>query len=55
MIFKVTHINEAGQRRKAMVTAVSVADAQDQVFAAWGFALAVACLWLGDERKLRCA
>jgi hypothetical protein len=44
VIFKVTHINPEGQRRKAMVTAVSVADAQDQVFAAWGFARALACL-----------
>jgi hypothetical protein len=55
MLFKVTHIDQIGVRRVAMVTAGCWADAQEQVLATWGVARVLACLRLSDEaRRLRC-
>lgn len=44
MLFKVTHIDAQGHRRKAHVTARSTADALDQVDREWGDARACACV-----------
>lgn len=46
MLFKVTHIDRTGHRRKARVTAVSVADAMDQVDREWGASMVLSCLRL---------
>jgi hypothetical protein len=53
MLFKVTHINVLGHRRKAQVTAKSVADAMDQVDREWGTARALACVRLAVHPVLR--
>lgn len=44
MLFKVTHIDARGHRRKAHVTARSTADAMDQADREWGDARACACV-----------
>lgn len=53
MIFKVTHIDLAGHRRRARVTAQSVSDAMDQADRLWGAALAMACLRMSSRPELR--
>lgn len=53
MLFKVTHISPSGHRRRARVTAQSVADAMDQVERAWGDARALACLRMLARPVLR--
>lgn len=53
MLFTVTHINVAGHRRRARVTAQSVADAMDQVDREWGDARALACLRMAARPVLR--
>ena len=44
MLFKVTHIDERGHRRKARVAAPNAGDAMDQVDREWGEARVVACM-----------
>lgn len=44
MLFKVTHIDAQGHRRKARVTARSTADAMEQADREWGDARACACV-----------
>lgn len=46
MIFKVMHINAAGQRRLAKVTAANTWDALHQMDVAFGQAVAAACVRL---------
>lgn len=46
MMFSVTHIDQAGHRRKARVTAGSVGNCMDQVDAAFGLARRVSCIRL---------
>lgn len=53
MLFKVTHISQAGHRRRARVTAQNVADAIDQAERAWGDAVALACLRMSARPVLR--
>ncbi len=53
MLFKVTHISLTGHRRRARVTAQSVADAMDQVDREWGDARALACLRMVARPVLR--
>lgn len=53
MLFKVTHISQAGHRRRARVTALSVADAMDQMERVFGDAVAVACLRMATRPVLR--
>lgn len=44
MLFKVTHIDEAGHRHLSRVTARNSADAIDQAYRAWGDAQRLACV-----------
>lgn len=53
MIFKVTHIDQSGHRRRARVTARSVADCMDQADREWGPARALACLRMAARPVLR--
>lgn len=53
MLLKVTHIDRAGHRHKALVTARSVADAMDQMDQVFGEPLRVACLRLTGRPALR--
>lgn len=49
MIFRVTHIDAAGHRHKAHVTAGSVGNCIDQVEATFGPAKRLACVRLGTR------
>ncbi len=53
MMFKVTHIDQAGHRRRARVSARTVADAMDQMDRVFGDARAVACLRMAVHPVLR--
>lgn len=53
MLFKATHIDQAGHRRLAKVTAVNVADAIDQMEREFGEARALACVRLATRPVLR--
>lgn len=53
MLFKVTHIDQGGHRRKARVAAVNVGDALDQVDREWGLARVTACVRLSARPALR--
>lgn len=44
MLFKVTHINEQGHRRRAQISARSSQDATDQMERVYGEARAGACM-----------
>ncbi|WP_367846432.1 hypothetical protein [Rhodoferax sp. WC2427] len=44
MLFKVTHIDRAGHRHQARVSALSVGDAIDQVERLWGVPRSLACV-----------
>jgi hypothetical protein len=46
MLFKVTHINEAGRCHRARVTALNMKDALDQVDERFGDAVRLSCLRL---------
>ena len=44
MLFKVTHIDPAGHRHRARVTAPNASDAMEQADRLWGDAQAMACV-----------
>ncbi len=53
MLYKVTHIDQAGRRRRARVSARTVADAMDQMDRVFGDARAMACLRMSVRPVLR--
>jgi len=55
MLFKVTHIDAQGHRRKAHVTARSTADAMEQADREWGEPRACACVPMAARPVLHVA
>ncbi len=53
MLFKVTHINEAGKRHKAWVSAKNRRDAEDQMEREFGEALRQSCMVFQTQPVLR--
>lgn len=53
MMFKVTHIDPSGHRRKARVSAVHSGDAMEQMDAVYGEAQGGACIRMAVKPALR--
>lgn len=52
MLFKVTHIDEAGHRHRARVTARNLTDALEQVDRQWGAARRLVCMRMASRPVL---
>lgn len=53
MLFKVTHIDQAGHRRRALVSARSWGDADDQVTREFGEHQVLSCVRLGRNQVVQ--